>query len=109
MVSPKSRTGQVTLIVSASTSRRPRGRRLGDCSLTSSLRLHCSILHVALCVSVTGIVTLICAALYPTVVSPTISASQQHQENKALARKAQAGFVKKGMWTEMQQKPSKTV
>ena len=68
---------------------------------------------------VVGIVTVICAALYPTVVSPTLTASQhkhvsrycvsgpdyaplrsQHlQESRSDRAEAQAGFVKKGRET----------
>lgn len=57
-------------------------------------------------IAVVGIVTVICAALYPTVVAPTLVASQRKQDK--LEKKVDAGFVKKGMWTEMKHKTDKS-
>lgn len=56
---------------------------------------------------VAGIVIVICAALYPTVVAPTLIASQPKQNKHST--NADAGFVKKGVRTEMKQKQDKTV
>ncbi|KAL0032073.1 hypothetical protein WJX77_003793 [Trebouxia sp. C0004] len=56
-------------------------------------------------VAVAGIVIVICAALYPTVIAPTLIASQPKQNQHST--KADAGFVKKGVRTEMKQKQVK--
>lgn len=56
-------------------------------------------------VAVAGIVIVICAALYPTVIAPSLIASQPKQKQQST--KADAGFVKKGVRTEMKQKQDK--
>lgn len=66
-----------------------------------------SILRKESVVQVAGIVIVICAALYPTVVAPTLVASQPKQNKHST--NADAGFVKKGVRTEMKQKQDKTV
>ncbi|DBB04836.1 TPA: hypothetical protein ACH3X3_010125 [Trebouxia sp. C0006] len=58
-------------------------------------------------VAVAGIVTVICAVLYPTVIAPTLIASQPKQNKHST--KADAGFVKKGVRTEMKQQQDKTI
>ncbi|DBA83446.1 hypothetical protein WJX79_004622 [Trebouxia sp. C0005] len=55
-------------------------------------------------VAVAGIVIVICAALYPTVIAPTLIASQPKQNQHSTKAEAEAGFVKKGVRTEMKQK-----